>query len=204
MYVFLPVLFAFTSRELAIWPLLLIWAVAAALLHTVYPAPGPQGNDFATLIPDFLPGVIAYVGFRLRRPFLPVVLLPVLLAVLCFLVVYVPAHRMDWGACLVLGLTLPLFHQVRSRAIQKVSKIIAQYSYGIYLTHPFGIFFGIHLLRGRSAWIQIPVVLATTGFMSYAGYHLLEHRFIVMGQRIAKRIEARAGVDNLNMPITLS
>ncbi|SFS16956.1 Peptidoglycan/LPS O-acetylase OafA/YrhL, contains acyltransferase and SGNH-hydrolase domains [Granulicella pectinivorans] len=196
MYVFLPMLFAFTARELAIWPLLIMWVLSVSLLNGMYP--GQQGNFFAVLIPDFLPGVIAYVGFRLRRPILPAALLPLLVAVLCCVFVLFPKHRVDWWTSLALGLSLPFFHQIRYGAVQKISKIVAKYSYGVYLTHPFGIFFGIHLLKGYSAWLQIPVLLASVAIMSFAGYHLIEEPFINMGKRMAFRLERRAGVDDLD------
>jgi len=202
MYVFLPVLFAFTARENALWPLLLMWALIIAFLQRMFPV--SDGNTFPVLIPDFLPGVIAYVGFRIRRPFVSASLLTPLLALLCLLVVLLPAYRIDWWTSLALGLTLPFFKQVRSGLVKEVSKNIAKYSYGIYLTHPLGIFFGIHLLAGHSVFVQIPVVLATTGLMSWLGYHLIEHRFIEIGKRLAERIENKRGVDDLNAAIKQS
>ncbi len=202
MYVFLPVIFAFTARELALWPMIFIWMFVVVLVHSMFP--GNHGNFFLALIPDFLPGVIAYIGYRLRRPFLPAFLLPVMVAVMCVLVVSFPLHRVDWVTSLVLGLTLPLFHEIRSSSIKKGCHMLAKYSYGIYLTHPFGIFFGVHLLSGHSAWIQIPVVLAVTGAMSFLGYHLIEHRFIEIGKRVAARIEKQRGVDNLDVAILRS
>ena len=195
MYIMLPMLFAFAARERAMWPLLLIWVISAAYIRAVVPV--GLGNTFATVIPDFLPGVIAYVGFRTRKETLPSWLLPLMLAAMCLLCASFPNHRADWPLCLALGLSLPSFRQLQNAAAKKLAHILAKYSYGIYLTHPFGIVIGIYLLKNQPTWIQVCVALLTTAAFSVTAFHLIEDPLIRTGTRIAAKLERRFGVDQL-------
>lgn len=195
MYVLLPVLFAFASRERSLWPIVLLWALAVGVLHGL--GLGTYGNTFATVIPDFLPGVIAYVGFRTRKETLPSFLLPVMLLALCLLTASLPQKRMDWLACLLIGLALPCFRQLQSSSIVKISHQMAKYSYGIYLTHPFGIVLGVYFLRHWNIFIQVLVTLLSTGIMSVLAYHLVEEPLIRAGVLLAAKAELRYGIDSL-------
>ena len=199
MYILLPVLFAFAARERAVGPLLLIWALAVGYAH--YNFPVAAGNTFATVIPDFLPGVIAYVGFRTRKETLPSWLLPIMLAAMCLLCASFPDQRADWLLCLALGLSLPSFRQLQNAAAKKLSHVLAKYSYGIYLTHPFGIVIGMYLLKSQPAWIQVSVALLTTAVFSVTAYHLIEDPLIRTGTRIAAKLERRFGIDQLQSRI---
>jgi peptidoglycan/LPS O-acetylase OafA/YrhL len=162
-----------------------------------YNFPIAAGNTFATVIPDFLPGVIAYVGFRTRKETLPSWLLPIMLAAMCLLCASFPDQRADWILCLALGLSLPSFRQLQNAAAKKLTHVLAKYSYGIYLTHPFGIVIGMYLLKNQPTWVQVGTALLTTAVFSVTAYHLIENPFIRMGTRIAANVERRYGVDQL-------
>ena len=69
MYLFLPVLYFFVRKNLVLWPLFLIWGFTVAMtVHTWWKL---GSNDFSTVIPCFLMGVVAYVLFERLRPILP-------------------------------------------------------------------------------------------------------------------------------------
>lgn len=187
MYVLLPVLFFFVRRNLSLWPLLLLWSLAAALALPYV----DDGNHFLTVIPCFLPGVMAYVLFRRTRPRLSAGLFPLFLMGLCALFLLRPSVQNSWPLCLALGLGLPFFRQIRSVPIARASHEIAKYSYGMYLGHPFAIVLGFYLLHGHALWLQLGVTLAAIVILSVAAYHLLEKPMINLGARLAATAERR-------------
>lgn len=189
MYIFLPSLFFLVREEEALWPLLLTWVFAIATARRLFAT--EAGNIFPTVIPDFLPGVMAYVGFKKWVPRISAFLFaPFLLALLVFFM-RDPNARRGWPVCLAVGLGLPLFRQFSSAWVVKPAHQIAKYSYGIYLAHPFCIVLGIHLLPRQPLAIQLTVELLTTAVISVAAYNFIEHPMIRVGSRLAQKVERR-------------
>jgi peptidoglycan/LPS O-acetylase OafA/YrhL len=91
--------------------------------------------------------------------------------------------------CLVLGLGIPLFEEVRSRWLSYVAHQIAKYSYGIYLLHVPSLALVFLYLPSLPLPLKIGAFLALTGVASAFTYHLIEHPFIQWGRSIARRIE---------------
>ncbi len=177
-------------KSFSLGPLLLIWTLTVAFCRVTFP--DPNLVNLVTVVPMFLPGVMAYVGFGRWRPFLPAWSFAVVLAVLVSLVMLHPNNRRGWYLALSLGLLLPLFHQFRGRWLVRASHEIAKYSYGIYLSHLFALVLGFYLLRGRSTSFQLLVELLTIAVISVATYHLLEKPMIDLGARLAKHAKRRA------------
>jgi len=92
--------------------------------------------------------------------------------------------------CLVLGLAIPLFQEVRFHPLSYVAHQVAKYSYGIYLLHIpcLALVFG-HLPTLPLA-LKIVAFLVITGAASALTYHLVEHPLIKVGRSVAKRIES--------------
>jgi peptidoglycan/LPS O-acetylase OafA/YrhL len=187
MYVLLPALFFFVRKNFAVWPLLAMWVL---VILTTHGTPGTT-HTFGVAIGYFLPGVMAYVGFGRWKARLPAWLLPVFLAVAWGVGWYHFTFHRAWLFCLAIGLGLPLFRQIRSTIVLVPSRLIAKYSYGIYLTHMFAIVIGLYLLRGRALALQLLVEAVALVVMSVLAYHLLEHPMIRIGSRLAARAEAR-------------
>lgn len=187
MYILLPLLFFYVRDENKLWPLLVGWTLSVLTARSLLPA--STGNNFVTVIPDFLPGVIAYVGFKKWSPCLPAWVFVLLLPALLIFFMRNPNARRGWPVCLALGLSLPLFRQLSWTWITRPAHEIAKYSYGIYLSHPFCIALGIYLLRRHSLAVQLSVELVTTAIVSVAAYHFIEHPMINAGSRIATRLE---------------
>jgi peptidoglycan/LPS O-acetylase OafA/YrhL len=185
MYALLPVIFFFVRRNFSLWPLFVIWGlVAVDTRHT-------PDHNFATSIDYFLPGIMAYVAFGRWKPRLPGWMLPPFL--LCAWAAFLPHcnfHRV-WWFCLVIGLALPLFRQIKSEAILAPSRQIAKYSYGIYLTHMFALVIGFYLLAGHSLPIRLLGELVPLIVLPVLAYHLLEHPMIRLGSRLAAHAEQR-------------
>jgi peptidoglycan/LPS O-acetylase OafA/YrhL len=187
MYVLLPVLFFFLKKNFTIWPLLLMWMMVVLLTLGV-----PKvGHNFAVAIGYFLPGAMAYVGFGRWKPRLQAWTLPVFLCILWIgFLLHANFHR-GWIACLLLGLGLPLFHQIRAPWLIAASHTIAKYSYGVYLMHPFALVIGMYLLRGHSLGVRLLAEAVPLVVLPVAAYHLLEHPLIRVGSRLARRTEIR-------------
>ena len=188
MYVFLPYLFFTLRRERALWPIFGVWLFSVALCRILFL---PEDVNFLTVVPDFLPGIMAYVLFDRIRARLPSWLLPLFLLSLLVGFMHNPGPRVAWILCLVLGLGLPHFQQFHSAWIVRPSHELAKYSYGIYLAHPFSIVLGLYVLRAHSLPLQITVAVVSLAIFAVAAYHLIEYPLIRIGSRVATRVEKR-------------
>lgn len=187
MYVLLPALFFYLRKNFAVWPLFIIWAMTVLLARGV----PNDSHTFGVAIGYFLPGAMAYVGFGRWRPRLPAWLLPVFLGALwAAFLLHANFHR-GWYACLLFGLGLPMFRQMQAEWVIVPSRIIAKYSYGVYLTHPFAIVVGMYLLRGHSLGVRLLAEAVPLVVLPVVAYHLLEDPLIRVGSRLARHVERR-------------
>lgn len=188
MYVCLPLLFFFLQRNLSLWPLLLFWGLTMAACRTAFPG---VAHNFFLVIPYFLPGAMAYVGFSRHRARLPAWLFVPALLVVWAVFLRNPGWRRADGLCLAVGLGLPLFHQIRTLWLQTVSREIAKYSYGLYLAHPFSIVLGLYLLPHRPLPLQLSVMAVSLIAFTVTSFHLIEKPMMRLGSRLAQRAEHR-------------
>jgi len=187
MYLLLPLLFFFTRRNLSLWPLLLFWLFVLAQARNV----PKEGHNFAVAIAYFLPGVMAYVGFERWKPRIPAWLLIPFVLLLSAAFLYRMDFHKGWYFCLIVGLTLPLFHPLRASWLVVPSRVIARYSYGVYLMHPFAIAMGLYVLRGHSLAIRLLAEVIPLLALPVLAYHLIEHPMVQLGSRLAARAETR-------------
>jgi peptidoglycan/LPS O-acetylase OafA/YrhL len=187
MYVLLPVVFFFVRKNFSLWPLLVLWGFTIMNCRTT----PVMDQSFAVAIGYFLPGVMAYVGFSRWKPVLPAWLLLVALPILWAAFWYRPNFHRGWYFCLAIGLGLPLFRQLKSPALLGPSRVIARYSYGIYLLHPLAIAIGFYVLRYQAAWVQWSALVVSVVALPLAAYHLVELPLIRLGSRLAAHAEKR-------------
>ena len=91
-----------------------------------------------------------------------------------------------WVICLVLGIAAPMFSTISARWLAAASHFIAKYSYGIYLTHFFCIWFAFERLANFAMFVKIPVFVGLAVGLPMLFYHLLEEPLIRVGKRVAK------------------
>ena len=194
MYLLLPMLFLFARRERVLWPFLLLWAFVCKLSLALF-GPTPAYNYSITTLPLFLPGVIAYVGYQRRRARIPGVFFPLLLVALCAYYEAAPSVPRGWVACLLLGLSLPLFQEIQQRAVIQISHTVAKYSYGVYLLHPFALLFAFKWLKSDPLWVKLFVEASSIAVMSFLAYHLIEHPMVKVGSRVANKLQTRFGTN---------
>ncbi|MFZ0523950.1 MAG: acyltransferase [Candidatus Acidiferrales bacterium] len=208
MYVALPALFLI-FRTRPVKTLIAFWGVSV-VTAVIQPE---MGDRFLILryVPCFLGGVIAWRLMRERdRVQFAAWLWPLAIAISSAVWMiaggkFLPLGIAAFGICL--GLAIPLFREIRWSAVTKASKIIARYSYGIYLTHfpimvyvlsspqyrRFKVIPPFHQLRHFARPVDFTLVAILTAATSVALYHLVEHPGIRLGQKVARSITSTYG-----------
>jgi len=200
MYVALPALFLLLRRR----PMKLLAALWLMSLPLAIIQP-QLGERFEILkfAPCFLGGIVAWcltgqrTISRLSGWLWPFAITAVSIIWMTSTERYLPLHIAGFGVCL--GIAIPCFHEIPWPKVQTVSRVIARYSYGIYLSH-FAIqlfcftspeyphFRVIHQLP-RLLHFARPVHLALCFGLSVLIpvllYHFLESPGIRLGQRVS-------------------
>jgi len=105
--------------------------------------------------------------------------------------------RKEWALCAAIALSIPLFQECRSGMAGTAAKLVARYSYGIYLCHLPLMWFFFRRLNGTS-----PLIVRLVGFavcitiVPVLCYHLLELPMIKAGVRLSQRLRDREGQRN--------
>jgi len=89
--------------------------------------------------------------------------------------------------CALVGLAIPWFREIRWGWLKTAGKLVAQYSYGIYLSHSAAIWLCFAYWPTRWAALNLLGSVVLTGTVSVATYHLLEQPGIELGKRVAER-----------------
>jgi peptidoglycan/LPS O-acetylase OafA/YrhL len=187
MYLFLPALYLFARRARGIGPIFVLWAVAAV---AAIPAEHLDRLGFPNLVefaPFFLSGVVAYRLSGVRRLLLPAWMWPVTLAAITVFFLRHPSATRSWLCSLLLGVSIPQFQEISAPLVKSMARIIARYSYGIYLTHFACIWLAFQVCAHQPLWFRIVVFLVTSSSVSVVLYHALEEPMIRTGTRLAAR-----------------
>lgn len=195
MYLLLPVLFAVTKTRAPVrWvALVLVGSAALALATGVW-----NTMTLASFAPCFLAGVLAFVlppRHRTNSRLLWMMVSCGAAFVPTAVAAGAPEIPMLWFLCLALGLTIPQCRELASRPMANAAKIIATYSYGIYLTHVFA--FGLAFTGGSPTlgdWAVFAVLLPS---FAWVAYHAIEKPGLRAGIRIVGMMQGRraAGMD---------
>ena len=100
----------------------------------------------------------------------------------------------EWCVALATGLLLPFFRQIAQPHLVTTVRLIARYSYGIYLWHTFGLRLAFHYLASAPVSLRIAAELLFTALVSVLTYHLIEEPFIRLGNRVAQKEDANRPV----------
>jgi peptidoglycan/LPS O-acetylase OafA/YrhL len=191
MYLLLPAIFLFLRRTRTKWQLGATLAVALGLSAAVVNHSATR--NLAFYVPCFLAGVVSYQLRSYKRTKLPAYAWPVLIAGLAAVYLKSAMTRLDeWLVCFLLGLAIPVFAEITSRAVTATCGLIAKYSYGIYLTHFFAIWFAFEKLNGWPPGLRLAVFMSLATALPVIFYHSIEEPMIVLGKKIGGRyIEER-------------
>lgn len=186
MYLFLPFLFSWVQRKRVFWSLLALWAVSLLAAWAQADVAVLSRASLLRFVPCFLPGVIAFS--RPRIPRLRSFLWPVFILGLVGAFALDPVLPMGWVLSLILGLLIPFFHEIQSKTIRFISNRIATYSYGIYISHQFCIWFALGMLAARPLWLRVGVLSTSLVLVPIVLYHGMERPMILLGARLATRL----------------
>lgn len=204
MYLVLPLLFFLVDREryraVALAGMYLLVATLSVFGQQRF-----QGIQFFYYAPVFAAGLIAYYLLRAHRFVLPAFCWPLVVIGVCFLYV-LPAGRsiplLYWGVGV--AAVIPWFRQITSRPVVLVSKLIARYSYGIYLTHCLCMWIAFEKMPGRLP-VRMAVFFVLLAAVSVALYHGVEEPFIRAGKRTSGLyVKERTGEPSLAPAAVLS
>lgn len=185
MYVILPLIFTWIQEKARWWHVLVCW-IASLLIATIQPHISVLSRlSILGVMPNFLGGAIAFVvprKFQVKS-----FLWPLLILFLVSIFNAKPSQPMGWALCLILGLLIPQFDEIRTNWLKAASQQIAKYSYGIYLSHQFCIWICLGLLANWPLWFRVSSLVVLIVTIPIVLYHTIEKPMIDMGIRIAKR-----------------
>lgn len=191
MYLVLPLLF-FVFRLRPIAALMLLWIACALIAQYISLLTGRL--SVIEYAPCFLSGVIAW---RLGdQKILPNWLWPVAIAGASIPWLFSPGNTMvfRWISCLLLGLGIPLFKEATLAGFNLVTKSLAKYSYGIYLTHVAALQIAFHTFARETAPVQAIIFISLAILFPLLAYHVVEGPMINFGRNIlARRKPVRLG-----------
>jgi peptidoglycan/LPS O-acetylase OafA/YrhL len=185
MYLLLPLLFLLARFTRYVWPILLLWVATAFLgSHSVW-LDRHGIPDFVIFVPCFVSGIVAYKLTKTRSLCLPTYLWPLTPAAITVFYLKGPSDHRAWYSCLILGIAIPQFQEMKSPIICKTFQIVARYSYGIYLTHFICIWLAFEAVGSISGWLRWVILLITVSVFPYLLYHWVEKPMIARGEKVA-------------------
>jgi peptidoglycan/LPS O-acetylase OafA/YrhL len=183
MYLFLPGIFWFLRRygRKIVWFLIEVSVILAIADILVF----PNHVWVAEFFPCFMGGILAFTLMH-HKPRLPYFLWPISLGIMTVTGVLLGLSApVEWGICLLIGASIPLFRELPKGLVSRASFVIARYSYGIYLSHGslLWLCFGYPQVSSARRWsfycalvMVVPITL----------YHLVEKPAIELGRRLVE------------------
>jgi peptidoglycan/LPS O-acetylase OafA/YrhL len=198
MYLMLPIFFLYLRKTKRVHPVLLSFVIAA-VLGAMQIKLSSRLNIFS-YIPCFLGGLLAYQMAKTPRRSLAGSLWPIAILACTAMFFVMPGSHLNpykgWIVCCTLGALIPWFQDVTVPAIPWFAKIVAKYSYGIYLTHiPIMWLTLKHLPARWPIWWCWSLFAVSSLIAPVVMYHAIESPFIGFGGRLARRLVDRPARD---------
>ena len=202
MYAVLPLVYFLVKRR-GVNPLLLAFGCVLASLP-IFPA---YFTGIIAYFPCFLAGVAAYRMSRMQKPQLSIVVFLVVLVGLCaaytvartYLRTYKPTWIFvesvtDWLASLTIALLLPRIREIPEGWVSRTAHQVAQYSYGVYVSHVIVMWFVYVKMAGTPIALRIAVFVAASVGVPVLAFHLLEQPALNLGKQVAAKFRRPARV----------
>lgn len=190
MYVALPFCFLVARRSIRGVVVLVVGGMLAALAwRAELPIPGLWRLTMLEYVPCFLGGVLAYAllrRVRVKRVPANLWLLVIALALGGFFLVRARYESLapQWVFCLSLGIVIPFVGEIPKSMLAQAGRVIATYSYGIYLLHVPALWLAFVLFAGAPPVVQWLAFVFFVCALPWAAYHLVERPCIRVGQRL--------------------
>jgi peptidoglycan/LPS O-acetylase OafA/YrhL len=187
MYLMLPFLFIWFRNRPVYW-LLGLWLLSIPL--AIVQPMVTHRLGVIEYIPCFLGGVIAWR--MIGRQSFPA--WPLMLAGVIGLWSFADRQTTmpySWAFCLILGLTIPWFREMQSVWLSQIAKIVARYSYGIYLSHMAVMVLAFRTLSNEPPVVQWATFVSLAIILPVLAFHLIEHPMTRLGRALSERMVAR-------------
>lgn len=185
MYLLLPVIFLILRKARSLWRLAGFLALLLACSFEVVKY--STTPNVAFYVPCFLAGIVAYQLRTYDSYKVPAYFWPAFVTGISAAFLSSALTRMDTlCACFLFGLAIPAFTSLSSGWVTTPSKVIAKYSYGIYLTHFFAIWFAFEKLSAVPLLPRMLVFLTLAISLPVLVYHLVEEPMVRAGKKIAQ------------------
>jgi peptidoglycan/LPS O-acetylase OafA/YrhL len=195
MYVLLPFIYLFAAKKNRLNLLYLLWLVSAATAYLIKP--------HELFVAHFTAGIIAYTLLKRRaKATIPAWIWPLFLLALAasFLFTF-PSFQTGSVVCLVLGIMLPFFGDLQNRSVNAITYSVAKYSYGVYLSHMFCLWFAYIYIRSASMFVRSGIFAVLLVALPVALFHSIESPMIRMGNRLSEYVfRVRQKLPSLDTP----
>jgi peptidoglycan/LPS O-acetylase OafA/YrhL len=190
-YIFLPFIFFFIKKKnIQFNGILMIWISIIILIFILYFF--NQNYHYIKFWPCFFSGIISYVLWNNKKN----ISFNYLLFYLLFVIIIYPILTTlglkqtiaAWPICLCLGIIIANCKPITNEIIKKFSRILAKYSYSVYLIHQPIIDFSVKkILFFENIYISIIIAFIFTALISFILYNLIEKKFVNIGKKIIKK-----------------
>ena len=188
MYFFLPFIFMFVKSKKKILLLYVSFCLLVMLLKLF--DDDKKYYDFFHFTPIFISGCVGFIFFSKKNKINPLYLvIYIVLSCLLFpIMMKIGAKENLLGVifALPLGFLIAYSKEIKHDLINKVCKVIAKYSYGIYLFHllMIDVFFK-HINSNLHIILKYFLVFFSTLLISYIAFNFIERPFIKFGKKMS-------------------
>ncbi len=185
MYLLLPILFVFVSKERTSTRVTVLTVSVSFIQWAVHAWRGSVPGIF-NYVPFVLLGAVAFARRKLVTPSLPFVFLPMIIAVALMGTCLNVLAGMELAVCVIVAVTLPHVTELREGLLSRTCAEIAKYSYSLYLFHVIAMWLAFEVLQQLPSafqWIFFGGLLAG---MSWLAFHLIENPMIRTGRRLTE------------------
>lgn len=185
MYLALPLVWRVCSR-FALRGAVILYAASVAAVIAVGFLTNSSFTRPLLFVPCFLAGAILFVSNTKARFSYFWIAIPLSLALAsCFNSEFFNIVK-DWILCLLIALVFPLFRECTNRSVVKTAKLLATYSFGIYLFHEAAMYFAFSIFR--NTFTQVVLSMLLTAIFSISAYRFVELPLINVGKQFASRL----------------
>lgn len=198
MYVVLPALFLLANHRNWRLRLGICLAASVTVIAVVYQTTGHL--NVLGFVPCFFSGIIAYRFTKEREPNWPASTWALAILVSSIAGIFSNSiNPAEWALCFLVAWIFPRVLDMPKSWFSKLCYKVAQYSYGIYLTHLFALWISFTLLRPwlASPVLQIGATALLTATFSIVLFHLVENPFIRLGKRLSVYLDDKQPAEKL-------
>jgi peptidoglycan/LPS O-acetylase OafA/YrhL len=98
-----------------------------------------------------------------------------------------------WILCAFIGFAIPFFGQLTMTAVTTTSKVVAKYSYSVYMSHLFCMWITLEKMHSFPLLVRMLAFVVLLVAVSVTLYHSVEHPFIKLGQQLTQQPSEDSG-----------